>query len=186
MINAIPGLSTTHPAGALYCFVRIDTARFGIKNDEQFILDLLLAKNILLVHGTAFNWPKPDHFRLVFLPEVTVLEDALNRLADFLKGYRQSHWPEHCAANLFCTAVIWYIFEIHLTASPRPVTPELGVAVRLCFHPSCFLLLPWPPAFHRLWPGLLLHCLDHHQTPVRVDRCPPDLFWAYQSLNPLQ
>ena len=91
MINAIPGLSTTHPAGALYCFVRIDTARFGIKNDEQFILDLLLAKNILLVHGTAFNWPKPDHFRLVFLPEVTVLEDALNRLADFLKGYRQSH-----------------------------------------------------------------------------------------------
>ena len=90
MINAIPGLSTTHPAGALYCFVRIDTERFGIKNDEQFILDLLLAKNILLVHGTAFNWPEPDHFRLVFLPEVAVLEDALNRLADFLKDYRQS------------------------------------------------------------------------------------------------
>lgn len=89
MINATPGLSTTLPKGALYCFVKIDTERFNIKNDEQFILDLLIEKHILLVHGTAFNWPKPNHFRLVYLPQVEVLEDALNRLSDFLKTYQQ-------------------------------------------------------------------------------------------------
>jgi len=89
MINAIPGLSTTLPQGALYCFVKIDTDRFNIKDDEQFILDLLIEKHILLVHGTAFNWPKPDHFRLVYLPQIEILEDALNRLKDFLHSYRQ-------------------------------------------------------------------------------------------------
>lgn len=90
MINAIPGLSTTLPQGALYCFVKIDSARFNITNDEQFILDLLIEKHILLVHGTAFNWPEPNHFRLVYLPQIEVLEDALLRLKDFLKTYRQS------------------------------------------------------------------------------------------------
>ncbi len=90
MINDTPGLSTTLPKGALYCFVKIDTARFNITNDEQFILDLLIEKHILLVHGTAFNWPEPDHFRLVYLPQVEVLEDALNRLQDFLKTYQQN------------------------------------------------------------------------------------------------
>jgi alanine-synthesizing transaminase len=90
MINAIPGLSTTLPKGALYCFVKIDTERFNITDDEQFILDLLVAKRILLVHGSAFNWPEPNHFRLVFLPQVEVLEDALNRLKDFLSTYRQN------------------------------------------------------------------------------------------------
>ncbi len=90
MINAIPGLSTTLPQGALYCFVKIDTKRFNITNDEQFILDLLIDKHILLVHGTAFNWPEPNHFRLVYLPQIEVLEDALSRLADFLKTYKQA------------------------------------------------------------------------------------------------
>jgi alanine-synthesizing transaminase len=90
MINNTPGLSTTLPQGALYCFVKIDTARFNISNDEQFILDLLIDKHILLVHGSAFNWPEPDHFRLVYLPQYEVLEDALNRLADFLRQYRQT------------------------------------------------------------------------------------------------
>ena len=90
MINATPGLSTTLPKGALYCFVKIDTERFNIMDDEQFILDLLIEKHILLVHGTAFNWPEPNHFRLVYLPQIEVLEDALSRLADFLKKYRQS------------------------------------------------------------------------------------------------
>ncbi len=89
MINATPGLSTTLPQGALYCFVKIDTERFNIQDDEQFILDLLIDKHILLVHGTAFNWPEPNHFRLVYLPSVEVLEDALHRLQDFLKNYRQ-------------------------------------------------------------------------------------------------
>ncbi len=89
MINNIPGLSTTLPEGALYCFVKIDTKRFNITDDEQFILDLLISKHILLVHGSAFNWPEPNHFRLVYLPQAEVLEDALNRLADFLRSYRQ-------------------------------------------------------------------------------------------------
>ena len=91
MINAIPGLSTTLPQGAMYCFVKIDTERFNITDDQKFILDLLIDKHILLVHGRAFNWPKPDHFRLVYLPQIEVLEDALNRLADFLKNYRQAN-----------------------------------------------------------------------------------------------
>lgn len=90
MINDTPGLSTTLPQGALYCFVKIDTARFKITDDEQFILDLLIDKHILLVHGSAFNWPESDHFRLVFLPQHEVLEDALHRLADFLRTYRQN------------------------------------------------------------------------------------------------
>ncbi|WP_223787681.1 pyridoxal phosphate-dependent aminotransferase [Marinicella meishanensis] len=89
MINDIPGLSTTLPQGALYCFVKIDTARFNIVDDERFILDLLVEKHILLVHGTAFNWPEPNHFRLVYLPQHEVLEDALSRLRDFLAHYRQ-------------------------------------------------------------------------------------------------
>ena len=74
----------------MYCFVKIDTERFNITDDEQFILDLLVAKRILLVHGSAFNWPEPNHFRLVFLPQVEVLEDALIRLKDFLSTYRQN------------------------------------------------------------------------------------------------
>lgn len=89
MINAIPGLSSTLPKGALYNFVKVDTERFGIKDDEQMILDLLVSKHILLVHGTAFNWPKPDHFRLVYLPQKEVLEDALTRMGDFFKNYQQ-------------------------------------------------------------------------------------------------
>lgn len=89
MINDIPGLSTTLPKGALYCFVKIDTERFNIIDDERFILDLLVDKHILLVHGSAFNWPEPNHFRLVYLPQHEVLEDALARLRDFLAHYQQ-------------------------------------------------------------------------------------------------
>ena len=90
MVNAIPGLSCTKPAGALYLFPKIDTKRFGITDDEQFVLDLLRAEQILLVHGSGFNWPKPDHFRIVFLPRVRDLERALGRLEKFLASYRQT------------------------------------------------------------------------------------------------
>lgn len=90
MINQIPGLSTTKPKGALYCFVKVDIKKFNITNDEQMILDLLTQKHILLVHGTGFNWHKPDHFRLVYLPQREVLEEALNRMADFFCHYRQN------------------------------------------------------------------------------------------------
>lgn len=90
MVNAIPGLSCTKPAGALYLFPKIDTKRFGITDDEQFVLDLLRAEQILLVHGSGFNWPKPDHFRIVFLPRVRDLERALGSLEKFLASYRQA------------------------------------------------------------------------------------------------
>lgn len=90
MVNAIPGLSCTKPAGALYLFPKIETERFNITSDEQFVLDLLRAEQILLVHGTGFNWPEPDHFRIVFLPRVRELTQALERLEKFLASYRQA------------------------------------------------------------------------------------------------
>jgi len=90
LVNEIPGLSVVKPQGALYCFPKIDTQRFGITNDEQFALDLLKERHLLLVHGTGFNWKKPDHFRIVFLPDKDTLTDAIRRLGDFLSAYRQS------------------------------------------------------------------------------------------------
>jgi alanine-synthesizing transaminase len=89
MVNAIPGLSCVMPKGALYCFPKIDVKRFNIKNDMQFMLDLVREKHLLLVHGTGFNWDKPDHFRIVFLPEKDELKEAMLRLGDFLKTYKQ-------------------------------------------------------------------------------------------------
>ena len=90
MVNSIPGLSCTKPGGALYLFPKIETERFGITDDEQFVLDLLRAEQILLVHGTGFNWPEPNHFRLVFLPRVGDLRQALTRLEKFLASYQQN------------------------------------------------------------------------------------------------
>jgi len=90
MINQIPGLSVVKPKGALYCFPKVDTARFGIADDERFMLDLLRAKHVLLVHGTGFNWKQPDHFRIVFLPDKATLADAIRKVGDFLSGYRQA------------------------------------------------------------------------------------------------
>ncbi|MFT5452502.1 MAG: alanine-synthesizing transaminase, partial [Enterobacterales bacterium] len=89
LINDIPGLSCTRPQGAMYLFPKIDVKRFGITNDEQFILDLLKEKQILMVHGRAFNWPEPDHFRIVFLPHIDELRRAVYSLGEFLDGYRQ-------------------------------------------------------------------------------------------------
>ena len=76
--------------GALYLFPKIDTAKFGIKSDEKLVLDLLREEKILLVHGQGFNWPEPDHVRLVFLPAVDELTEAIGRLARFLDGYQQA------------------------------------------------------------------------------------------------
>ncbi|MCP3674617.1 MAG: pyridoxal phosphate-dependent aminotransferase [Gammaproteobacteria bacterium] len=89
LVNEIPGLSTTRPKGAMYLFPKIDIKRFNIKDDEQFILDLLRTKQILLVHGRAFNWPEPDHFRIVFLPHHEELSQAINSLGEFLETYQQ-------------------------------------------------------------------------------------------------
>ncbi len=88
-ITAIPGISCVKPHSALYLFPKIDTKKFRIKDDRQFILDLLLQEHVLLVQGTGFNWPKPDHFRIVFLPRVDDLEIAIDKLADFLSMYHQ-------------------------------------------------------------------------------------------------
>ena len=88
-INAIDGLSLVKPQGALYGFVKMDTKRFNISNDEQFIYDLLRAKQILLVHGRAFNWHAPDHFRIVFLQHKEDLAVALDKVGEFLRSYRQ-------------------------------------------------------------------------------------------------
>ena len=89
MLNDIPGLSCIKPRGAFYVFPKGDVKRFNIKDDMQFIKDLLLEKRVLLVQGTGFNWPNPDHFRLVFLPPKEELKKAIKRIASFLSEYKQ-------------------------------------------------------------------------------------------------
>ena len=90
LLNAIPGVSCVRPQGAFYCFPRLDPDVYPIKDDEQFVIDLLRAKKILVTHGTGFNWPDPDHFRLVTLPCVEDLEDAIGRIASFLETLREA------------------------------------------------------------------------------------------------
>ncbi len=89
MLNDIEGVSCTKPRGAIYCFAKLDQNIFNIQDDEKMMLDLVTQKQMLLVQGTAFNWCKPDHFRMVFLPEAAQLTDALTRLKEFLSTYRQ-------------------------------------------------------------------------------------------------
>lgn len=88
-IEQIDGLSVVPPKGALYLFPKIDTKKIPIKNDVQMALDLLKQKHILIVQGTGFNWPEPDHFRIVFLPHKYILNDAMEKIGDFFKNYRQ-------------------------------------------------------------------------------------------------
>ena len=89
LLNEIDGISCVKPKGALYLFPKIDTAKFNIQDDEQFALDLLMEEKVLMVHGSGFNWPRADHFRIVFLPHVEQLKEALGRLKNFLASYRQ-------------------------------------------------------------------------------------------------
>ena len=89
MLNQIDGVSCVEPAGALYVFPKLDSARFHIVDDERFVLDLLHKEKILVVQGSAFNLPTKDHFRLVFLPRAEELATAIARLGDFLATYRQ-------------------------------------------------------------------------------------------------
>ena len=88
-LNDIPGITAVKPKAAFYIFPKIDTKKFNITNDEQFALDLLKEKKILIIHGGGFNWKTPDHFRVVYLPRIEVLKDASEKLADFLSYYRQ-------------------------------------------------------------------------------------------------
>ncbi|KAJ1684476.1 hypothetical protein LUZ63_020231 [Rhynchospora breviuscula] len=88
MLNEIPGVSSVKARGALYCFPRLDPEVYPVEDDEALVIELLRAKKILVTHGTGFNWPRPDHFRLVTLPGVEVLEEAIERIAGFLAGVR--------------------------------------------------------------------------------------------------
>ena len=88
LLNEIPGVSCVEPRGALYCFPRLDPEVYRIDDDEAFVLDLLQAKKILVTHGTGFNWPDTDHFRLVTLPDEDVLTEAIGRIAEFLETKR--------------------------------------------------------------------------------------------------
>lgn len=99
MLTEIPGVSCVKPQGALYLFPRLDPAIYPIKDDQAFILELLNAERVLLVQGTGFNWPNPDHFRVVFLPHREELTEAINRLARFLADYRRRHGTDTLLAN---------------------------------------------------------------------------------------
>jgi alanine-synthesizing transaminase len=88
-LNAIPGVSCVKPRGALYAFPRLDPDVYPIKDDEQFVLDLLREEKIQVVQGTGFNWPTPDHFRILTLPHAPTLDDAITRIGGFLETYRQ-------------------------------------------------------------------------------------------------
>ena len=89
LINSIPGVTCTKPGGALYLFPRLDPEVHEIHDDERFALDLVRQAKILVVQGTGFNWPRPDHFRIVTLPHVQELEEAIGRIGNFRASYRQ-------------------------------------------------------------------------------------------------
>lgn len=87
-LNAMKGISCTLPKGAFYCFAKIDLNVYPIKNDMQFMMELLKEEKVLMVQGTGFNWDKPDHFRVVFLPNIIDLEEAMDRLERFFAKKR--------------------------------------------------------------------------------------------------
>lgn len=91
MLTAIPGVTCVKPKAAMYLFPRLDPKIYPIEDDQQFILDLLLEEKVLLVQGTGFNWAQPDHFRVVFLPSVDDLTEAIGRIARFLESFRKRH-----------------------------------------------------------------------------------------------
>ena len=88
-LNSIPGITAVKPKAAFYIFPKIDIEKFNITDDNRFALDFLKSKRVLIVPGSGFNWHKPDHFRVVYLPRAAVLQDAADKLADFLATYHQ-------------------------------------------------------------------------------------------------
>lgn len=91
LITAIPGVTCVKPQAALYMFPRLDPKVYPITDDRQFFLELLRETKVMLVQGTGFNWPNPDHFRIVFLPHEEDLREAIGRIAKFLENYRKTH-----------------------------------------------------------------------------------------------
>jgi alanine-synthesizing transaminase len=100
LITAIPGVSCVKPKSALYLFPKLDPEMYPIEDDQQFIADLLREEKVLMVQGSGFNWVKPDHFRVVFLPHEDVLKDAIGRFSRFLERYRQKHGKSSATASL--------------------------------------------------------------------------------------
>jgi alanine-synthesizing transaminase len=91
LITAIPGVSCVKPKAALYLFPKLDLRRYPIEDDQQFILELLEEQKVLVVQGSGFNWPRPDHFRVVFLPNADDLTESIGRIAKFLDHYHRRH-----------------------------------------------------------------------------------------------
>jgi alanine-synthesizing transaminase len=91
LLTEIPGISCFKPPAAMYLFPRLDPKVYPIKDDQQFVLDLLMEEKVLLVQGSGFNWPHPDHFRVVFLPNSEELIEAISRIACYLERYRKLH-----------------------------------------------------------------------------------------------
>jgi alanine-synthesizing transaminase len=91
LLTQIPGVSVVKPTAALYMFPRLDPKVYPIEDDQQFAYELLAEEKVLIVQGTGFNWPTPDHFRLVFLPNTDDLTEAIGRIARFLDQYRKRH-----------------------------------------------------------------------------------------------
>ena len=89
MLTDIPGISCVKPMGAFYTFPKIDVKKFNITDDEKFVYDLLRNEHILLIHGGGFNWPEPDHFRVVYLPPAEDLTEAMGKVKKFFSEYRQ-------------------------------------------------------------------------------------------------
>src|SRR5690606_1043026 len=89
LLTDIPGVSCVKPRGALYLFPRLDPAVYPVDDDERLVLDLLLEEHLLVVQGTGFNWPRPDHMRIVTLPHTEDLQDAIERLGRFLERRRR-------------------------------------------------------------------------------------------------
>lgn len=88
-LNDIPGVTAVRPDAAFYIFPRIDPDYYDIGDDQQFVLELLREKKVLVTRGTGFNWPRTDHFRIVYLPDVVTLEEATKRIAEFLETKRR-------------------------------------------------------------------------------------------------
>ena len=113
LITAIPGLSCVKPQAALYMFPKLDPTVYPIDDDRQFFLELLRETRVMLVQGTGFNWPAPDHFRIVFLPHEDDLREAIGRIAKFLEAYRRSHGTQDAQAAASKTA--------HVEANPKAI-----------------------------------------------------------------
>ena len=88
-LNYIPGITDVKPKAAFYIFPKVDTKKFNIVDDEKFALDLLRDKKILIIHGGGFNWSEPDHFRVVYLPRIEVLEESIHKMEEFFSYYHQ-------------------------------------------------------------------------------------------------